>query len=259
MGHNSRMSTVKLPDEKWSKIVAFLRDCPRAYVGNPVECRRFVEGVLWVTRSGGQWRLLPAEYGKWNSVYKRFAGWCDNEVWEQMHQHFADDPDMENLIIDSTIVRAHPCSAGALKKTVGRRNKRSDGVRGGFSTKIHVSVDALGNPLRFILTAGQRHDSTQAEALTAKFEFERIIADKSYDSTDFLQQMLERGAETVIPPRRNRRVTREYDKHLYRERHLVECFINKIKQFRRVFSRFDKMAKRYLGFLSFVGALIWLR
>ena len=149
--------------------------------------------------------------------------------------------------------------SGGVEKNGGQAQQALGRSRGGFSTKIHVSVDALGNPLRFILTAGQRHDSTQAEALTAKFEFERIIADKSYDSTDFLQQMLERGAETVIPPRRNRRVTREYDKHLYRERHLVECFINKIKQFRRVFSRFDKMAKRYLGFLSFVGALIWLR
>jgi len=63
----------------------------------------------------------------------------------------------------------------------------------------------------------------------------------------------------VIPPRANRTEARDYDKHLYRERHLVECFINKIKHYRRIFSRFDKLAKRYLGFLSFVGALIWLR
>ena len=88
--------------------------------------------------------------------------------------------------------------SGGVEKNGGQAQQALGRSRGGFSTKIHVSVDALGNPLRFILTAGQRHDSTQAEALTAKFEFERIIADKSYDSTDFLQQMLERGAETVI-------------------------------------------------------------
>ena len=122
-----------------------------------------------------------------------------------------------------------------------------------------MNVDALGNPLRFILTAGQSHDSTQAEPLITKYEFERLIADKSYDFDDLLQQLAERGVEAVIPPRSNRKQQREYDKHLYKERHLVECFINKIKHYRRVFSRFEKLAKRYLAFLSFAGALIWLR
>ncbi len=120
-------------------------------------------------------------------------------------------------------------------------------------------MDALGNPLRFLLTGGQRHDSTQAEALVADYEFDRLLADKSYDFDDFLQLIATHEAEAVIPPRANRTEQREYDKHWYKERHLVECFINKIKHYRRVFSRFEKLAKRYLGFLSFVGALILLR
>jgi transposase len=122
-----------------------------------------------------------------------------------------------------------------------------------------VNVDALGNPLRFLLTGGQRHDITQAEALIADYEFERVIADRSYDSDDFLLVIAEKEAEAVIPPRKNRKENREYDKHLYKERHLVECFIGKVKHYRRIFSRFDKLDKCYLGFLSFVGALIWLR
>ena len=120
-------------------------------------------------------------------------------------------------------------------------------------------MDGLGNPLRFLLTAGQRHDVTQAEALIADFAFERLIADRSYDANDFLHRLAEKEVEAVIPPRKNRTEQREYDQHLYKERHLVECFINKIKHYRRIFSRFEKLAKRFLGFLSFVGTLIWLR
>ncbi len=147
----------------------------------------------------------------------------------------------------------------SLQKNGGQSAQALGRSRGGFSTKIHVSVDGLGNPLRFELTAGQRHDITQAQALIADFETEHVIADKGYDSMDFLQCILGRGALPVIPPRSNRKTPREYDEYLYRERHLVECFINKIKHYRHIFSRFDKLSSRFLGFLNFVGALIWLR
>jgi transposase len=86
-----------------------------------------------------------------------------------------------------------------------------------------------------------------------------VIADKAYDSDDFLQSIIDSGAVPVIPPRSNRKVSHSYDEYLYRERHLVECFIGKIKHYRRIFSRFEKLDRSYLGFLHFVGTLIWLR
>jgi transposase len=146
-----------------------------------------------------------------------------------------------------------------IKKNGGQAEQALGRSRGGFSTKIHVLVDALGNPLRFLLTAGQRHDVTQADALLASFQFDAIIADTAYDANWLLDTLEEWGAQAVIPPRSNRTEPHEYDQHLYKERHLVECFINKIKWYRRIFTRFEKLAQRYAAFLHFVGALIWLR
>ena len=145
------------------------------------------------------------------------------------------------------------------KKSGGQESQALGRSRGGFSTKIHIAVDALGNPLRFILTAGQCHDSPQAEALIEGYSTQALIADKGYDSADLIEAVTASGTQAVIPPRSNRKQQRDYDKHLYKERHLVECFINKIKHYRRVFSRFEKLSKNYLGFLSFVSALVWLR
>ena len=122
-----------------------------------------------------------------------------------------------------------------------------------------MSVDGLGNPLRYILTAGHRHDISQAERLIDRERSEYVIADRGYDSDRFRESIADNGAVAVIPSRSNRKEPRAYDKHLYKERHLVECFIGKIKHYRHIFSRFDKLADRYMGFLQFVGTLIWLK
>ena len=146
-----------------------------------------------------------------------------------------------------------------VKKNGGHEEQALGRSRGGFSSKIHILVDALGNPLHFILTGGQRHDVTQAPALIEPYEFEYAIGDKGYDSDEFLAAIAEKNAIAVIPPRANRKEEREYDKHMYKERQLVECFIGKIKWYRRIFTRFDKLQRRYLAFLQFVSTLIWLR
>jgi transposase len=132
--------------------------------------------------------------------------------------------------------------------------------RGGFSTKIHVKVDSLGNPLALHITGGQRADVSQAEQLLADgIAGDFALGDKGYDSNDLVEFIIECGSEPVIPSRKSRKQPREYDKHRYKERHLVECFIGKLKYYRRIFSRFDKYSRHYLSYLQFASALIWLR
>ena len=120
-------------------------------------------------------------------------------------------------------------------------------------------MDALGNPIRFIITGGEEADCTQALSLLEGCEAQAVLGDKGYDSDTIIQKVEEMGATAVIPPRSNRKEQREYDTHLYGERHKIECEFGFMKHYRRIFSRFDKMKERFLSFVHFVGALLWLR
>ena len=131
--------------------------------------------------------------------------------------------------------------------------------RGGFSTKIHLAVDALGNPVEFLLTGGQVADVTQAEPLIDAHEADAYILDKAYDSDGVVRAAQRRGGEAVIPSKKNRKVARDYDKHLSKERKKVEWFINLLKQYRRVATRYEKTARNFLGFVHVASIMILLR
>jgi transposase len=128
-----------------------------------------------------------------------------------------------------------------------------------LSTKINVGVDALGNPVRFILTAGQVNDICQAEDLISGLPFDKLLADRGYDSNRFRAAIAIRSAEAVIPSTRSRSKEISYDKHIYKERNLVERFFSKIKHFRRIATRYEKTALSLAAMLFLVGAIIWLR
>ena len=130
---------------------------------------------------------------------------------------------------------------------------------GGFSTKIHILVDALGNPIEFILTGGQEADVTQAGPLMEGHQADAAIADTAYDSDAVVATAKRQGAEAVIPSRKNRKVPRDYDKHLYKERKKVEWFISLLKQYRRVATRYEKTARNFLGFVHVASIMILLR
>jgi transposase len=122
-----------------------------------------------------------------------------------------------------------------------------------------VTVDALGNPLKLILTGGQVHDITQAAALLASIEPEALLADKGYDADHFVDSLTARAIKVVIPPKANRKVKRDCDFALYCERNLVERFFCIIKHFRAIATRYEKTARNYLDGLHLVCALVWLK
>jgi transposase len=127
-----------------------------------------------------------------------------------------------------------------------------------MSTKVHVAVDALGNPVRLIVTAGQVADVTQGEALISGLDAEHVIADKGYDSNKLVAAIEAAGSEAVIPPRSNRKEPRAYDEHLYKERNLVERFLNKVKNCRRVATRYEKTARNHLAFWQLASIMVLL-
>lgn len=109
-----------------------------------------------------------------------------------------------------------------------------------------------------ILTGGQEADINQGLALIKDHEVKAVIADKGYDGNDFVAAIEATGAEAVIPPKKNRIIKREYDKHTYKERNLAERFINRIKQYRRVATRYEKTGRNFLGFVHVAAIMVLL-
>ncbi len=127
-----------------------------------------------------------------------------------------------------------------------------------MSTKIHAAGDALGNPVRLLASPGQRNDIALAHDLIAGFAPGAVLGDKGYDADPLAEAVETSGAEVVIPPKRNRKSPRTYDRDLYKERNKIERFFNKLKQFRRVATRYDKLLVNFMGFVKLAAIAIWL-
>ena len=227
---------------QWERIQPLLPPEKTGKKGRPrKDNRMMLNGMLWMNHSGAQWRQLPKRYGPWQSIYARFAKWCSDGIWEHVFSALNQDADTENLSIDSTCVKVRESSNGGEKtgnKAVGR-------TKGGLNTKIHAIVDGLGNPVVFLLSPGNDNDSTHAIELMSMTDIagSNLLGDKAYGTKEILTYIKEHGAAAVIPPKSNAKEPWEVDYFLYKEWHLVECFFQKLKWFRRVATRYDKLDK----------------
>ncbi|WP_211204088.1 IS5 family transposase [Denitrovibrio acetiphilus] len=250
------MYRAQLSDEQWERIKDMLPGKKSDSGVTAKDNRLFVEAVLWIARTGSPWRDMHPCFGKWHSVYVRYDRWAKKDVWQKVFAELSGDADLEYLMVDGSIVRVH--QHGAFKKNC--QNQECQGrSRGGLSTKIHASVDSHGNPVRFILTGGQESEYAQADNLIAGFSPAYVIADRGYDSNAFVSSIIQAGAVAVIPPKCNRLEQRKYDKHLYKERNLVERLFQRMKEFRRIATRYEKLARNYEAMVTLVAVIIWLK
>ena len=167
--------------------------------------RRFIDALLWVGPSGGRWRDLPEKFGPYQTVKRRYYRWIEQGVFDRIFEGVADDPDLERLAIDATVIRAQAQAAGTREKKRGAQAQALGRSRGGCGTKLHAVVDALGLPVRFALGPGQQSDMAPACDLIRGLHGPQVLADRAYDADSLHDVILDQGGEPVIPPRRHRK------------------------------------------------------
>jgi transposase len=257
----------ELTDRQWNSLAPFLPANGRR--GKQWKDHRLViDGILWILSDGGRWRNLPDRFGPWKTVYERFRRWSQTGLWDvlldelQLRDTRRGRIDGELYAVDASVIRAHQSAAGASKTAIPAGEPVDHALgrsQGGFGTKIHV-IAALGEeyvlPLAVIVGPGQQHETQQliplAEAVAVKgMSPEKLAGDKAYSAKWLREYLLTNGVEPVIPHQKAEpgRLG-PFDRESYRQRNLIERAFNRLKWFRRVATRYEKLAIHYAGMLK---------
>jgi transposase len=241
-------------DASWAKLQALLLSNG---VYDTDNLRMSVEGIAYKIRTGAPWRDLPPEFGNWNAVFKMFNRFCKKNIFASVFRDVSVNSYDETHYIDATIVKAHQHSSGARlgeQTAIGR-------CVAGNSSKIHLAVEASGLPIAYEITEGQVHDSKMASAILEKLEHvEMIVCDKGYDSESFREEIRKRDAEHCIPRKKNSVIGNDdVDFGVYKFRHLVENMFARMKHFRSLATRYEKLKRNYNGVVAFICSIIWLK
>ena len=228
-------------------------------------------------RTGAPWRDLPERFGPWATAWSRFRRWTAAGVWTRILGVLQRDADAAGHLdwtihyVDGTVVRAHQHAAGAQG---GQEHEALGRSRGGFSTKVHLRAEGGGKPLAFVISGGERHESRYVQALldagsvrrTARGRPrrrpDRLVGDRGYSYHTVRRLLARRHIRAVIPRRRDQhpddRRHAVFDRVAYRERNRIERLVNRLKQYRRVATRYDKRAVHYLAMVTLAAVLMWL-
>ncbi|MFI4956367.1 MAG: IS5 family transposase [Gammaproteobacteria bacterium] len=247
------MTRLLLTDEIWSKLRTIML---QNGIYDKHNLRMMVEGMLYRMRTGVPWRDLPSIFGPWNSVYKKFNRWSLKNILFAIFKSLVQDPDLEWEFIDGTIVRAHQHSTGAASG----ENEAIGKSRGGNTTKIHLAVDSYGLPIDFEVTGGEVHDCKAAPEFIEKLPVSNFtIADKGYDSEELRELIRKKSSIPMIPRKSNSiKGNDEMDWCLYKYRHLVENAFARLKHFRAIATRYDKLKRNYVSMVAMACSVMWL-
>lgn len=260
------MSRHDVTDAEWKSIRVYL-PCERTCrAGRPwISHRKVISGILWVLNVGGSWRDLPAEYGKWSTVYSRFRRWCLNGLWNRIMNSLLRKLDSAGKIdrrlwcVDGTIVRAHRSAAGAIQSD--RKNADNQALgrsQGGFGTKLHLLTDSRGILLAVSATPGQNHEAKEFPQMMKQVELsihrrakrpKQLAGDKGYSSNKIRTWLLGKQIKPIIPTKCNE-APHPFNKRTYKDRNIVERFIGWLKDHRRLATRYEKNAESYLAFIK---------
>ena len=248
------MPRLMLTDDSWKLLSRLMYLTGRIY--NKPEHRMTLEGILYLMRTGIPWRDLPSEFGDWSAVFSRFNLWSKKGVMTDIFLFLSHESDTQWLFLDGSIVKAHQDSTNISSQAEQAIGKS----RGGKSTKIHLAVDSGGLSIHFELSGGQAHDVSYGESLVVSSpEAEVVVADNGYDSQALRELIKSRNAKHVIPRKGNsKQGNDDIDWCMYRYRHLVENAFLKIKKYRAVATRYDKLARNYLSVVALAFSLMWL-
>ncbi len=242
--------------EQWARIAPAVSGATRRGPKGRDD-RVFLGAVLWIVRTGAPWRDLPQAFGNWSSSYRRFRRWALAGRWEALRRSLRRTPP-ELVLIDSTIVKAHPQAAGARRKTGGQSAQALGRSRGGFTTKLHAALSERAELLRYTVTAGQVNDVTRADWLIEGTGGTAVVGDRAYDSDAVIRSIEARGRTAVIPSRSHRKVARALDPGRYRTRNVIERWFGRLKGFRRVATRYDKTLLSYAAVVATAAFVVAL-
>lgn len=210
----------------------------------PIE--KVLTGILFVLSEGCTWRAIDKPEAAWNSVYQYYRRWCREGLWAKLWEQTMPAGQLDTVYLDSTFIKVHRSGLNAA----GGRDLQAVGLtKGGWNTKLHAAVDRRGRPWSLLLTAGQVADVSQATEVLQNLRPKLTVADKGYDSDPLRNWLRARAATPCIPSKSNRLTPAPYRCRSYRKRHLVENFFAHLKTFRRVATRYDKLAITYFGWI----------